>query len=137
MRNEKLTRWSYRTKGRVTCAAVPGAMLIAATCFGCITSIDYITTDEKLIRNGNIESPSDILAGDVALDAVRASAAHDLQCPRDRVVPQLIGPREYLADGCGQRATYKALVDLSPGQRVVRHVLTGRFSLEPARPVNP
>jgi hypothetical protein len=112
-------------------------VLATAPWFGCITSVDYVTTDEKLIRNGNIERPSDILAGDVALDAVRASAAHDLQCPRDRVVPQLIGPREYLADGCGQRATYKALVDLSPGQRVVRHVLTGRFPFEPVPPSRP
>jgi hypothetical protein len=83
----------------------------------------------------------------VTLDAVKASAVHDLGCPGERVtVGYMRSYRggEYTADGCGYRAVYGiAYVGYTWGNAPERRheafytynvVLMGRFSLNPPAP---
>jgi hypothetical protein len=109
--------------------AALGMVLTAAMCLGCITTVDYMTTGGKVLRKGDLEYYSEVLDSKVALDAIRESAAHDLQCPTESVAPQYVSREQYVADGCGLRATYKAVLGVDSGRYVVRHVLVGRFPL--------
>jgi hypothetical protein len=59
-----------------------------------------------------------------AVGAMRASGAHDLHCPPDRVTVRALPTKQWIVDGCGKRAVY-ALVDAAV-------LLTGLVSLEPA-----
>ena len=60
------------------------------------------------------------------LQTIQRSGAHDLRCPAEQVVARRLEGKEYAADGCGQRATYKFVQE--PGY-VFRVLLIARVSL--------
>lgn len=110
-----------------------GAALAAAWLCGCAVTVEYVATDGQVFRaTGGMV----VIDNEAALEAVRASAAHDLGCPREQIAARHLVREDYVADGCGQRAAYKRVTETSGGQdpTIVRAVLVSRSSLDPARP---
>jgi hypothetical protein len=105
------------------------AALLASACSSCTLAVDYVATDGTVFHKSADLNPSD-----AARAAVRASAAHDLRCPPDRVTTRDVGRQEYLCDACGQRAHYRGVTEGSGDRYVVRYVLIGRVPLEGAQP---
>jgi hypothetical protein len=104
--------------------------LVAAISLGC--SYTYVATDGKLI-------PSDG-SGDAEPRSVRVSAARDLHCQVEALAMTQVPDRRdpdnltYVADGCGQRATYRILCERRAASELVcRPLLMSRFPFEPAQ----
>ena len=110
---------------------------VTAAGLGCAGTVDYLATDGQRFHKRDAWNYAEIFDSEAALGAVRASAAHDLPCPAGRIEPRYVARQEYVADGCGSRVVYRAELLLDQDPHLVRHVLTGRFTLGPPRPAQP
>lgn len=104
----------------------PGIPVLLAACLGCGIPVTVVATDGRSFPSTGEER--------VVVQAVQASGAHDLACPGERVAARRLERHDYLAEGCGQRATYQVV---RAGYDVFRAVLVARVSLDPAPPRGP
>ena len=106
-------------------ASLGSVATLAVGCGSGIIHANYLATDGRHFeamfqnymptRNGS------------EMDAVRASAAHDLQCPAEQLTVQHLPHDQEAVDGCGQRAMYQLVCTWQVDTDWCKLVMTGRF----------
>jgi len=106
-------------------ASLGSVATLAVGCGSGIIHANYLATDGRHFeamfqnymptRNGS------------EMEAVRASAAHDLQCPAEQLTVQHLPHDQEAVDGCGQRAMYQLVCTWQVDTDWCKLVMTGRF----------